>query len=222
MSGRDRALHTIEEQGIIAVVRAASPEKALVLAEAIAAGGIRVIEITMTVPDALGVVRELIRRQQDGATSRFSLVGAGTVMDEESARAAIEAGASFVVSPHFDPNIVAVCNSLETVCVPGTMTVSEIAAANRSGADAIKLFPGGILGPGFVRAVREPMPGIKVIPTGGVDLDNIKDWFGAGCIAVGVGSGLTSAAKTGGTELVTVTAARFLQRVREARGMEPA
>jgi len=213
MFDKSESLRRISESGVVAIIRAESSSQALKLAEAVRAGGIDVIEITLTVPDALDVVRELSRTYPAGEV----LIGAGTVLDPETARAAILAGAQFIVSPHLDARIVEMSNRYGRLCMPGAMTVREIVEALACGADVIKVFPGSVLGPGFVRAVREPLPQARLLPTGGVNLDNVQEWIRAGCIAVGVGGALTGGAKTGDYELVAEMAARFVREVKQAR-----
>jgi len=213
MSDKSESLRRITESGVVAVIRAESSNQALRLAEAVRAGGIDVIEITLTVPGALDVVRELNRTFPAGEI----LVGAGTVLDPETAGAAILAGAQFIVSPHLDSRIVEMCNRYRRLCMPGAMTVREIVEAMACGADVVKVFPGSVLGPGFVRAVREPLPQASLLATGGVNLDNVQERIRAGCIAVGVGGALTGGAKTGDYELVAEMAARFVREVKQAR-----
>lgn len=210
---RAEVLGRIGASGIIAVIRAGSPAKALELARAVRAGGIDVIEITFTVPEAAAVIGEL--RAERGGPGDL-IVGAGTVLEPAEAAKALEAGADFVVSPALDLEIVRKVAAAGTVVIPGCMTVTEIVAALRSGADAIKLFPSGVLGPGFVKAVRAPLPGVRLIPTGGVSLENVGDWLRAGCLAVGVGGELTAA---GTPAAVTKTATAFVARIRAARSL---
>jgi len=204
----------IIESGIVAVVRAENPEKALKIAEAVKAGGIKAIEITMTVPGALDVIKELAKAYNDGEI----VIGAGTVLDAETARAAMLAGAEFFVSPIFDPDMVRLCNRYRKVTMPGAMSVKEIVEVMEAGADFVKLFPGSAFGPSFVKAVKGPLPQAMLVPTGGVSLDNVKDWIKAGCPAVGVGGELTKGAKTGDYALVEETARKFVEAIKEAKG----
>lgn len=213
---KSKCLQRIENTGIISVVRAESPDQALKIAAAIRQGGIDIIEITMTVPGALEVIRELVGAYPGGEV----VIGAGTVLDSETARAALLAGAQFIVSPHFNPAVIRLCNRYRTLCMPGAGSVTEIVTAMEAGADLIKIFPGNILGPGFVKAVRGPLPYALMIPTGGVSLENVAEWIRSGCIAVGVGGKLTSGAKSGDFDLVTATARRFVAKIAEARKEE--
>ncbi|MCG0275716.1 MAG: bifunctional 2-keto-4-hydroxyglutarate aldolase/2-keto-3-deoxy-6-phosphogluconate aldolase [Thermosediminibacteraceae bacterium] len=199
--------------GVVAVVRAESPEQALKIAEAVKAGGIDAIEITMTVPGALDVIKELSRAYPNGEI----VIGAGTVLDAETARAAMLAGAEFFVSPIFDPEMVKLCNRYRKVTMPGAMSVKEIVQVMESGADFVKLFPGSAFGPSFVKAILGPLPQAPLVPTGGVSLENVGEWIKAGCMAVGVGGELTKGAKHGDFAQVEETARKFIQAVKQAR-----
>lgn len=206
-------LQRIVDRGIVAVVRAENVEKALAVAEAIKAGGIDIIEITLTVPGCMDVIRELARAY----SGKEVLIGAGTVLDPETARTALFSGAEFVVSPHLNPETVRLCNRYQKVCIPGAMSVTEVVQAMECGADIVKVFPGSVLGVEFVKAVKAPLPQAPLLPTGGVSLDNVGAWLKAGCVAVGVGGELTKGAKTGNYARVTTTAEAFMERIREAR-----
>lgn len=208
-----RYLQRIKETGIIAVIRAEGPEQALQIAQAVLSGGIDIIEITMTVPGALTAIRELAGAFRDEAI----IIGAGTVLDSETARAALLEGAQFIVSPHLSLPVIRLCNRYRKLCLPGAGSVTEIVAALEAGADLIKVFPGNILGPGFVRAVRGPLPQALLIPTGGVDLDNAAEWIKSGAVAVGVGGKLTAGAGEGDFAQITATARRFVEKIGEAR-----
>lgn len=206
-------LQRIVDRGIVAVVRAENAEKALAVAEAIKAGGIDIIEITLTVPGCMDVIRELARAY----SGKEVLIGAGTVLGPETARTALLSGAEFVVSPHLNPETVRLCNRYQKVCIPGAMSVTEVVQAMECGADIVKVFPGSVLGVEFVKAVKAPLPQAPLLPTGGVSLDNVGAWLKAGCVAVGVGGELTKGAKTGDYAQVTATAEAFMERIREAR-----
>lgn len=206
-------LQRIVDRGIVAVVRAENAEKALAVAEAIKAAGIDIIEITLTVPGCMDVIRELARAY----SGKEVLIGAGTVLDPETARTALLCGAEFVVSPHLNPETVRLCNRYQKVCIPGAMSVTEVVQAMECGADIVKVFPGSVLGVEFVKAVKAPLPQAPLLPTGGVSLDNVGAWLKAGCVAVGVGGELTKGAKTGDYAQVTATAEAFMERIREAR-----
>lgn len=208
-----KCLQRVKDTGIIAVVRAKGSDQALKIAEAIRTGGVDIIEITMTVPGAPQVIRELARAFSD----KGIVVGAGTVLDSETARVALLEGAQFIVSPHFSPAIIRLCNRYRKLCMPGVGSVTEIVRAMNAGADVVKIFPGNVLGPGFVRSVRGPLPHALMVPTGGVSLENVAEWIKSGCIAVGVGDQLTSGARKGDFKLVTDTTRRFVEAIKEAR-----
>jgi len=178
----------VEALGVVAVIRLKDPAKLRAVVDAIAVGGVRALEVTMTVPGAVGLIRELAPALPDGF-----LLGAGTVTDAATARAVIDAGASFVVSPVFKPEVVAACHERDVAVMPGCFSPTEILAAFESGADIVKLFPATTLGPQFIKDVRGPLPQVKLMPTGGVTLENAGDWLRAGAVAVGLGSALLDA-----------------------------
>jgi len=187
-SRRARVTAQVEALGIVAVIRLKDPAKLRAVVDAIAAGGVRALEVTMTVPGAVGLIRELAPTLPDGF-----LLGAGTVTDVATARAVIDAGASFVVSPVFKPEVVAACHERDVAAMPGCFSPTEILAAYESGADIVKVFPATALGPQFIKDVRGPLPQVKLMPTGGVTLENAGDWIRAGAVAVGLGSALVDA-----------------------------
>lgn len=199
--------------GIVAVVRAESAEQALKIAEAVKAGGVEAIEITMTVPGAIDVIKDLAKAYPNGEI----LIGAGTVLDPETARAAMLAGAEFIVSPHFDPDVVRLCNRYQMVCMPGAMSIREVVEVMESGADFVKFFPGSAFGPSMIKAILGPLPYAPIVPTGGVSLDNVGEWIKAGCKAVGVGGQLTKGAKKGDYKEVEETARKFVEAIKAAR-----
>ncbi|RCW53002.1 MULTISPECIES: bifunctional 2-keto-4-hydroxyglutarate aldolase/2-keto-3-deoxy-6-phosphogluconate aldolase [Halanaerobium] len=206
-------LKRIEETGIVAVVRAENAEKALKITEAVKAGGIDAIEITMTVPGAVDVIKQLT----DEYSRDEILIGAGSVLDAETARACILAGAEYIVSPSLDEETIAMCNRYQKAVMPGAMSVTEVVKAMKFGADIVKIFPATLFGPKIIKAVKGPLPQAPLMPTGGVSLDNVKDWIKAGSLAVGVGSSLSKGAKTGDYEQVTETAKEFIRLIKEAR-----
>jgi 2-dehydro-3-deoxyphosphogluconate aldolase / (4S)-4-hydroxy-2-oxoglutarate aldolase len=212
---RQEVLGRIREVGIIPVVRAASADEAAAAVGAIRAGGIPLIEITMTVPGALRLIEDVARRS--GAEV---LVGAGTVLDAETAQACIQAGARFVVSPVLDLDTIACCHRHGVPVFPGALTPTEVLLAWRSGADMVKVFPCGSLGgASYVRALKAPLPQIELVPTGGVSLENAADFIEAGASALGVGSDLVDlkALRSGHADLVTERARRLLEIVATAR-----
>lgn len=208
-----RTMQRIIDCGIVAVVRAEGPEQALKIAEAVKAGGVEAIEIALTVPGAIDVIRELARNYRNGEI----LIGAGTVLDAETARAAILAGAEFLVSPCLNLDMIKMCNRYQKVSMPGAMSIKEVVEVMEAGGDFVKLFPGSAFGPEIVKAIKGPLPYAPLVPTGGVSLENVAEWIKAGCEAVGVGSELTKGAKTGNYELVTETAKKFVEAIRAAR-----
>ncbi|HSV74779.1 MAG TPA: bifunctional 2-keto-4-hydroxyglutarate aldolase/2-keto-3-deoxy-6-phosphogluconate aldolase [Chthonomonadales bacterium] len=203
----------IHRTGLVAIVRAESPEQALRIAEACREGGCGAIEITFTVPRADRVIERLADEFKAGGLA----IGAGTVLDPETARIAILAGAEYLVSPYLNPEVVRVCRRYDVACLPGAMTVREVVDAMECGADLVKLFPGEVLGPAFVKAVRGPLPQARLVPTGGVSVENVGEWIRAGAAAVGVGGNLTAGAKTGDYGAVTATARAFAERIAAAR-----
>jgi 2-dehydro-3-deoxyphosphogluconate aldolase / (4S)-4-hydroxy-2-oxoglutarate aldolase len=204
----------VEQLGVVAVIRMKDPAKLRAVVDAMAAGGVRALEVTMTVPRAVEMIRELAPTLPDGF-----LLGAGTVIDAATARAVIDAGASFVVSPVFRPDVVAACHQRGVPAMPGCFSPTEILAAHECGADIIKVFPATALGPQFIKDVRAPLPQVKLMPTGGVTLDNAGDWIRAGAVAVGVGSALVDAAAIadGRFDVITANARRVVENVAAAR-----
>ena len=204
----------IERLGIVAVIRLRDPAKLRAVIDAMAAGGVRALEVTMTVPRAVELIRELAPTLPDDF-----LLGAGTVTDANTARAVIDAGASFVVGPVFRPDVVAACHERDVPAMPGCFTPTEIFTAHQCGADIVKVFPATALGPQFLRDVHAPLPQVKLMPTGGVTLDNAGDWIRAGAVAVGVGSALldANAIDEGRFDVITANARRVVASIAEAR-----
>lgn len=207
-------MELIQKTGVIAIMRAKSSDQLLAAADAIKAGGVQAIEVTMTTPGALDVIRQ--------ATERYGsdvLFGAGSVLDPESARAAILAGAQFVVSPTLNLRTVELCNRYSIPVVPGAYTPTEILTAWEAGADMVKVFPASVGGPDYFKAIKAPLPQIKLVPVGGVELDNTADFIRAGADAVGVGSALVSQKLLDAGDFATLTerARRFCQEVAKGR-----
>ncbi|WHZ06186.1 bifunctional 4-hydroxy-2-oxoglutarate aldolase/2-dehydro-3-deoxy-phosphogluconate aldolase [Neobacillus sp. YX16] len=207
-------LSKVTECGVVAVVRADSKEEAVKISEACVRGGIQGIEVTFTVQGADEVIKELASMYKDHSNV---VIGAGTVLDSTTARIAILAGAEFVVSPTFDEETAKLCNLYQVPYMPGCMTITEIKRALEAGVDIVKLFPGNAFGPEFVKAVKAPLPQVNIMPTGGVDLDNVEQWIKNGCVAVGVGGNLVAPAKTGEYEKITEYAKQYVAKVRAAR-----
>ncbi len=205
-------LGKIVASGLVAVIRAENPDQAARIADACALGGVAALEITFTVPGAAGVIEHLARKG-----SNDILLGAGTVLDPETARIAILAGAQFVVSPALNTETARLCNRYQVPYMPGAATIGEVIAAMECGADVVKVFPGEILGPAFVKAVKGPLPQAQLMPTGGVSLENVDQWINAGSIAIGVGGNLTAGAKTGDFASITKLARQFVEKIKEAR-----
>jgi 2-dehydro-3-deoxyphosphogluconate aldolase/(4S)-4-hydroxy-2-oxoglutarate aldolase len=159
------------------------------------------------------VIERLAETYADGGMR----IGAGTVLDPETARTAILAGADFVVAPCLNPEVVRLCKRYDVLAMPGAMTVREIVECLEAGADLIKVFPGEVLGPRFIKAVRGPLPQARLVPTGGVALDNVGEWIRAGCVAVGVGGNLTAGARTGDYASVSAMARQLVERIHAAR-----
>jgi len=214
-----RLLQQMRDAGVVAVLRGRSPEEVVQLAERAIAGGIRVIEVTMTVPHALEAIETLSRRYQseDPAADNYAVIGSGTVLDPETARATLLAGAEFVVSPSLNRDTVLLCNRYRVPVMPGAMTIQEITAALELGVDVVKLFPGNLYSPSIIPTIHGPLPQANLMPTGGVNLANLADWVKAGAFAVGIGSDLTKEAlQTGNLQLVTEKARAYVQAFREA------
>ena len=208
-------IQTIRDIGVIPVVRAQSADEAMQAIDAIREGGISILEITMTVPGAVGVIEEVSKRYGNEA-----LVGAGTVLDPETARTCILAGARFIVSPALNPETIEVCRYNEIAVMPGALTPTEVVHAWTVGADFVKVFPAGAVGgASYLKALKAPLPQIELIPTGGVSLKTAADFIKAGASALGVGADLVDlkAIREGQQQLITERAREFVRIVREAR-----
>jgi 2-dehydro-3-deoxyphosphogluconate aldolase/(4S)-4-hydroxy-2-oxoglutarate aldolase len=210
---KETVLAKISECGLVAVVRAETSQQAIKIAEACAEAGVAGIEITFTVPGAADVIKDCSKNFTNGEI----IVGAGTVMDSETARTAILAGAQYVVSPYLNVEMVRLCNRYRVPVMPGAMTIKEVVEAMQAGADIVKVFPGELFGPGFIKAVKGPIPYAKMMPTGGVSLDNVHEWIKVGAVAVGVGSNLTGGAKKGDYASITSIAKEFIAKIKDAR-----
>jgi len=206
----------IEAMGVVAVIRMKDPAKLRAVVDALAEGGVRALEVTMTVPRAVELIRDLAPTMPAGF-----LLGAGTVVDAATARAVIDAGAQFVVSPVFRPDVIRACHERDVPVMPGCFSPTEILDAHDAGADVIKVFPATMLGPQFVKDVRAPLPHVKLMPTGGVTLDNAGDWIRAGAVAVGVGSALVDAKAidAGRFEVIAANARKIIASVNAARSL---
>lgn len=210
---KQTVIKRIKDVGIVAVVRASTADEAKRITEACMSGGVPAIELTFTVPGAHKVIDELASYYKNDDI----ILGAGTVLDAETARIAILSGAQYIVSPYYDEDTIKLSNRYAIPCMPGCMTIHDVIKSLELGCDIIKLFPGDAFGPGMVKAIKGPVPQANIMPTGGVDVDNVADWIKAGVVAVGAGSSLTKGAKTGDFDLITETAKKFVSNIQEAR-----
>ncbi len=205
----------IEEVGLVPVVRASSADEAMQVIEAIKAGGVNVLEITMTVPGAVRVIEKVADKYGSEV-----LVGAGTVLDPETARACLLAGAQFIVSPALNLDTIALCHRYSAPICPGVLTPTEVITAWSAGVDFVKVFPcGSVGGASYVKNLKGPFPQVKIIPTGGVSLTTAADFIKAGAAALGVGTDLVDvkAIREGNAHIVTERARQFIQIVKDAR-----
>jgi 2-dehydro-3-deoxyphosphogluconate aldolase/(4S)-4-hydroxy-2-oxoglutarate aldolase len=210
-------LNTIRETGVIAIMRAQSSDQLIAAADAIKKGGVSVIEVTMTTPGALGVIAAA--KERYGSDVAF---GAGSVLDPETGRAAILAGADFVVSPILNLGLIELCNRYGVPTVPGCFSPTEVITGWEAGADLIKLFPASFGGPDLVKAILAPLPQVQIIPVGGVNLDTAADFIRKGAVALGVGSSLVSQKLLDSGDMYELTrrAAAFVAEVRNGRGLD--
>ena len=213
---KEDVLERIREVGLLPVLRAKSVDEALALAEAIEAGGVTALEVTMTVPGAIEVIRQLARETQGRI-----LIGAGTVLDPETARACMLAGAAFIVSPSLNVKTIELCRRYSVPVMPGALTPTEVLTAWEAGADVVKVFPCSALGgASYLKALKAPLPQIELIPTGGVSLSTAAEFLAAGAFALGVGSDLvnTKAIADGKPEIVTQAAREYMAIIKKSRG----
>ncbi|WP_017210208.1 bifunctional 4-hydroxy-2-oxoglutarate aldolase/2-dehydro-3-deoxy-phosphogluconate aldolase [Clostridium beijerinckii] len=210
---REEVLKNIKEAGVVAVVRGDSKEEALKIVDAVSKGGIKVMELTMTVPNPVEVIKEVAEKYKDTDV----IVGAGTVLDSETARACILAGAQFIVSPSLDIDTLKLCNRYKILVMPGVMTVKDAITAFEYGVDVVKIFPANIYGPSVIKSFKGPLPQGDFMPTGGVSIANLHEWIEAGAFVVGTGGDLTKGAKTGDYDLVQRTAKEFMDAYRKAK-----
>ncbi len=211
---READLARVLDCGIVAVVRFADPGPLVEVVRALAEGGVTVAEVTFTVPNAVEVIREAKRQLGDRV-----LLGAGTVLDTETARSAFLAGAEFVVSPAVNLDVIRMCRRYDKLVMPGAFTPTEILSAWEAGADIVKVFPADVVGPGFFKAVRGPLPQVKLMPTGGVDLTTAADFLNAGAVCLGVGSQLVDPklVSAGNFAAITELAKKYVDIVRTWR-----
>lgn len=207
-------LKKIDETGIVLVIRLDDEQEAMKVAEAAIKGGILALEITLSVPNALGIIKILSEKYKKEGI----VIGAGTVLDAETARAAIIAGATMLVSPQLNPEMIKMANRYQVISISGAFTPTEIFQTLESGADIVKLFPAEFFGPAYVKTVKAPLEQAAILPMGGITPQNAKEWFKAGVTCLGVGSFITKAAqKDGDYTKVTEAAKLFLKVVKESR-----
>ena len=211
---RERDLQRVLECGIVAVVRFADPGPLVEVVRALADGGVTVAEVTFTVPNALDVIREARRQLGDRV-----LLGAGTVLDPETARAAILAGAEFIVAPSLNVEVIRLCRRYDKLVMPGAFTPTEVVTAWEAGADIVKVFPADVVGPAFFKALKGPLPQVKLMPTGGVDLTTAAEFLKAGAVCLGVGGQLVEpkAVAAGDFARITELARQYTAIVRQHR-----
>lgn len=213
---REQIVSKLKECGIVAVVRAKSADDALRIAEACVKGGVAGIELTYTVPDVSSIISRLSKEYKGNDSF---LIGAGTVLDQETARDAILNGAQYIVSPAFDEGTIRLCNRYRVPVMPGAMSIKEVIQCLEMGVDIIKIFPGELFGPQIIKSIHGPLPQAQLMPTGGVTTANVGDWIRAGAVAVGAGGSLTGGAKVGDYDKITQTARLFLDEIRKARNL---
>jgi len=199
------------EEKLVAVIRAESKEQGLKIVDAVQKGGIHFLEITMTVPGAIDVIKTLVEENQNPDV----VIGAGTVLDPETARAVILAGAKFVVSPCFSEGVIKTCNRYRVPVMTGAQTINEIVMSLELGVDVVKVFPGDAYSPSIIKSFKGPLPQANFMPTGGVSVDNVNDWLASGAYAVGTGSSLTQGAKENDFDKVVAEAKKFVEAVKK-------
>jgi len=214
LDSKENILRVIIDCGVVAVVRVGSAREALEVCPAIARGGVKPVEVTMTVPNAINVIKEFKSTVKDEV-----LVGAGTVLDPETARAAILAGVDYIVTPTLNLKVIEMCHRYGIVVIPGAFTPTEILTAWEAGADIVKVFPAGVAGPQYLKDIKGPLPQVRLLPTGGVTLENTPDFIKAGAVAVAVGTALVDKKLVAEKkfDLITERARQFVEAVRKAR-----
>jgi len=212
---RSDTVGRVEACGVVAVIRLQDSSKLRAVIDALAAGGVKALEVTMTVPRAIELIGEIAP-----ALPPDFVIGAGTVVDPDTAHAAILAGARFIVGPVLRPAVIDVCHRYDVAVMPGCFSPTEILTAWEAGADVVKVFPATALGPSYFKDIRGPLPQLKLMPTGGVSLENAGDWIRAGAVAIGVGTALVDAKMVAAGDFAAISdrAACFVEAVRAARG----
>jgi len=215
MNEKEQNLQIITDCGVVAIVRISSAQEAVDVCQAVAKGGVKPIEVTMTVPGAIDVIKEF-----RSVVKEQVLVGAGTVLDPETARACILAGAEFIVSPTLNLEVIKVCRRYSKIVIPGAFTPTEVLGAWDAGADIVKVFPASVGGPQYLKDILGPLPQVKLCPTGGVNLETTPAFIKAGAVAVAVGTSLVDkkAVSDKNWDFITETARKFCEAVKQARG----
>lgn len=211
---KSEVLTKLRQQGVVAVIRGETLEEGINISKACIQGGLKAIEMAYTNANASQIIKELNTMYQE---DEDVFIGAGTVLDAPTARNAILAGAKYIVSPSFDQETAILCNRYGIPYIPGCMTIKEIITAMEYGSEMIKLFPGSAFGPGYIGAIQSPLPQVSIMVTGGVKLDNVKQWFDAGVDAIGVGGELNKLGAQGQFDEVTQVASQYVQAAKEAR-----
>ena len=211
---RHDALQQVLDSGIVAIIRSDSSDQLVDVAQALYDGGIRVMEVTFTVPNVLEIISTVQKR-----LGRKILLGAGTVLDPESARAALLAGAEFIVSPILNEDVIRICHRYDRIVMPGVFTPTEVVQAWDAGADVVKIFPADVGGPDYLKALRGPLPQVRMLPTGGVNLKTLPEFFKAGACAVGLGGSLVEkeAVRSGNLDRIRTLAAQYVELVETTR-----
>ncbi|MBP2632089.1 MAG: bifunctional 2-keto-4-hydroxyglutarate aldolase/2-keto-3-deoxy-6-phosphogluconate aldolase [Firmicutes bacterium] len=211
---KEKVIAKIKEVGVVAVIRGDDATHGVKISDACIAGGVTAIEVAFTTPRAHETIKTLVDKYKDNENV---VIGAGTVLDPETARIAILNGAEFIVSPSINLATIKLCNRYRVACMPGTTTIEGVLTAMEAGADIVKIFPGEIVGTKLIKAIKGPVPQAQLMPTGGVSVENLHEWLAVGCVAVGAGGSLTGGAKTGDYQLITDTAIKFIDAVKAAR-----
>ena len=211
---KELVIGKIQQAGLVAVVRCDNADEAKRIAEAYLKGGVAALEITFTVKGADKAIEDLAKLYSKGEM----ILGAGTVLDPETARIAILSGAQYIISPSFSLDTIKLCNRYRIPYMPGVMTPREAIEAMEAGADVLKVFPANLFGPNIIKSFLGPLPQAKLMPTGGVSADNAGEWIKAGAVALGAGSELIKGAKTGNYDEITATARRYVEAINAARG----
>lgn len=212
--GRSSTILELKKQGVVAVIRGESLFEGIEVSKACISGGIKAIEVAYTNSNASEIIRELTNIYKD---DKKVLIGAGTVLDSETARMAILSGSKYIVSPSFNKETSILCNRYGIAYIPGCMTINEIVEAMEFGSEVIKLFPGSCFGEDYISAIKAPLPQASIMVTGGVKLDNLDKWFNAGVDAVGIGGELNKLGKEGNFKRISEIAKEYVDKLREAR-----